>query len=68
MQVAAMTTLREWTARCPYCGEENTLLIDPSLDEQDYVEDCQVCCQPMRVRAWLDAGEVVTVEATREND
>jgi hypothetical protein len=66
-QVPAMTALPEWTIRCPYCGEENTLLIDPSLGEQDYVEDCQVCCQPMRVRASLDAGVVVAVEVTQEN-
>jgi len=62
-----MTELPEWTIQCPYCGEENTLLIDPSLDEQDYVEDCQVCCQPMRVRASLDVGVVVAVEVTQEN-
>ena len=25
---------------CPYCGEPITLLIDSSLSEQNYVEDC----------------------------
>ena len=35
---------------CPYCGETNTVSVDPgSGDEQSYVEDCQVCCQPWRV-------------------
>ena len=35
---------------CPYCGEENEVSLDPgSGDVQDYVEDCQVCCQPWRV-------------------
>ncbi|MFN8580999.1 MAG: CPXCG motif-containing cysteine-rich protein [Gemmatimonadaceae bacterium] len=36
---------------CPYCGEGVALILDPgSGDRQDYVEDCQVCCQPWRVR------------------
>lgn len=36
---------------CPYCGEENEIALDPgSGDRQEYVEDCQVCCRPWRVR------------------
>ncbi len=35
---------------CPYCGEPNEIGVDPGGgNEQDYVEDCQVCCQPWRV-------------------
>ena len=35
---------------CPYCGEPNEVALDPGGGErQDYVEDCQVCCQPWRV-------------------
>lgn len=64
-----MHELCEWHVQCPYCGEDNELLIDPSVTVQDYVEDCQVCCQPMRVRATVDeTGMVVAVEVTREND
>jgi hypothetical protein len=38
------------TVVCPYCGEANVIALDPgSGDAQDYVEDCQVCCQPWRV-------------------
>jgi hypothetical protein len=36
------------TVCCPYCGEINEIGLDPgSGSEQEYVEDCQVCC-----RAW----------------
>jgi hypothetical protein len=36
--------------RCPYCGEINEIALDPgSGSQQDYVEDCQVCCRPWRV-------------------
>jgi hypothetical protein len=35
---------------CPHCGEANELSLDPgSGPEQQYVEDCQVCCRPWRV-------------------
>ena len=35
---------------CPYCGEINEIALDPgSGSQQEYVEDCQVCCRPWRV-------------------
>jgi hypothetical protein len=40
----------EATVECPYCGEEVVTAVDPgSGEDQEYVEDCQVCCQPWRV-------------------
>jgi len=36
--------------RCPYCGEEVEITLDPgSGPSQEYVEDCQVCCRPWHV-------------------
>jgi len=35
---------------CPYCGESITVLIDDSTDQQDYYEDCSVCCRPIRLQ------------------
>jgi hypothetical protein len=35
---------------CPYCGEEVEVSLDPGGGvAQEYVEDCEVCCQPWRV-------------------
>jgi len=35
---------------CPYCNESVEITIDPSGGStQEYVEDCQVCCQPWTV-------------------
>ncbi len=36
-------------SHCPYCGEAVTLVIDCSEPEQQYIEDCEVCCRPMIV-------------------
>ena len=50
---------------CPCCGETITLLLDLSVEEQSYIEDCSVCCQPMNVSYRVDDGELaaVSVEA-----
>lgn len=35
---------------CPYCGEPDTLSVDPEQPSGSvYIEDCTVCCQPMTV-------------------
>lgn len=40
---------------CPYCGERVVIGLDPGGGRvQEYVEDCQVCCNPWRVRVTFD--------------
>ena len=39
---------------CPYCGEPLELLVDASEDGQRYIEDCQVCCQPIEFKVQVD--------------
>lgn len=50
---------------CPHCGETITLFLDLSVEEQTYIEDCSVCCQPMSVSCSAAEGELqhVHVEA-----
>ena len=64
---APMNHLPETDINCPYCGEIITLLIDDSQGEQQYIEDCQVCCRPINIRvsAGFDGGW--QVEAFDEN-
>ncbi len=39
--------IEETIVHCPSCGEPVALAIDTSAgDEQEYVEDCAVCCRP----------------------
>lgn len=35
--------------QCPYCGETIEILVDWSIAAQNYIEDCQVCCQPINI-------------------
>ena len=50
---------------CPHCGETITLFLDLSIEEQSYIEDCSVCCQPMTVSYSAADGELqgISVEA-----
>jgi hypothetical protein len=54
---------------CPYCGEANDVALDPgSGARQEYVEDCQVCCQPWRVHVSYDGTGHATVFAEPLDD
>lgn len=51
---------------CPYCGEPFETSVDPSAGMCSYVEDCQVCCQPIEMELRLDeAGAFLELLARR---
>jgi hypothetical protein len=43
--------------QCPYCWEEISMLLDPSVS-QTYVEDCEVCCNPIELTVEFEAGDL----------
>ena len=51
---------------CPYCFEPVEFWVDPGVEGQ-YVEDCEVCCNPWAVRVSRDheTGELSTVDVDR---
>ena len=54
---------------CNACGEEIVIPIDPSAGrEQEYVEDCPVCCRPNVIRVHLDAFGEVSADGAPEQD
>ena len=48
---------------CPYCRAPISVLLDPSVPAQTYVEDCEVCCNPMELRYAFEVDELVSFEA-----
>jgi Cysteine-rich CPXCG len=48
---------------CPYCGETITVFLDLSVESQNYIEDCSVCCQPMMISYSVADGELAQVSA-----
>jgi len=63
-----MSALDSVVVQCPYCWEMLDISVDPSVPDQEYVEDCQVCCQPIVVHVVLDEHLVPTVNVRAEND
>jgi hypothetical protein len=52
--------------QCPYCGETLTVRLDLSAGSQSYVEDCQVCCQPIQMGSRVaEDGTLEAVSAER---
>ena len=49
---------------CPYCWQEISFILDPSVAEQSYVEDCEVCCRPIRVDYTSDGEEIMEFTAS----
>lgn len=51
---------------CPYCWQSIDVAIDASVETQEYVEDCAVCCRPIVIRCRVSGGSVAELEADRE--
>ena len=39
------------------------MVLDTSVTDQTYVEDCEVCCKPIEVHYAVDESSVVDFEA-----
>ncbi|MDL0430518.1 CPXCG motif-containing cysteine-rich protein [Marinobacter sp. TBZ242] len=63
-----MSALDSVLVQCPYCWETLEISVDPSVAEQEYVEDCQVCCQPIVVHVVLDEDLTPIVDVRAENE
>lgn len=50
---------------CPWCGESFVTFFDSSAGAQEYIEDCQVCCQPIDLSFHIGFDEQVIVDARR---
>ncbi|MEB8432091.1 CPXCG motif-containing cysteine-rich protein [Cocleimonas sp. KMM 6892] len=62
-----MNGLEAKTIQCPYCWEMFEITIDCSVSSQEYVEDCEVCCQPILIKATVSSDGTPDVEVSRES-
>jgi transcription elongation factor Elf1 len=52
---------------CDSCGEEIVVSVDISAGaRQDYVEDCPVCCHPMRLHVEIDRDGEARIDGEHE--
>ncbi|TYB78205.1 CPXCG motif-containing cysteine-rich protein [Bizionia myxarmorum] len=48
---------------CPHCWETISMLLDSSQSEQEYIEDCEVCCNPIQISVTFEDQNVVSFRA-----
>jgi len=53
----------EHSFNCPYCGEEISMVLDLSVRRQTYVEDCEVCCNPIEISYSVLGDDISTFVA-----
>ena len=54
--------MEEHFFQCPYCWENISILLDPSTADQQFVEDCEVCCNPLEIRANFQQMNLINFE------
>ncbi|MEO5702371.1 MAG: CPXCG motif-containing cysteine-rich protein [Gammaproteobacteria bacterium] len=53
---------------CPYCGEIFETSVDTSAGDQEYIEDCYVCCRPINFRITTDYdGNLLNVQTNSDD-
>jgi len=62
-----MTGLQTTQVQCPYCWETFETVVDCSVIEHEYVEDCYVCCQPIVFQVVTDGDGIVNLAVSAEN-
>ncbi|GAA0740261.1 CPXCG motif-containing cysteine-rich protein [Gaetbulibacter jejuensis] len=55
--------MEEHFFQCPYCWEEISMLVDTSQSNQNYIEDCEVCCNPIRLNISVKNNQISGFEA-----
>lgn len=51
--------MKEIYFQCPYCWENISMLFDTSITPQKFIEDCEVCCNPIEIEALFENFELV---------
>lgn len=62
-----MNDLIPQAIQCPYCGESIEILLDGSVERQEYIEDCQVCCRPIVIDVTIDPDGIPQVVVASED-
>ncbi|MBT8254281.1 MAG: CPXCG motif-containing cysteine-rich protein [Flavobacteriaceae bacterium] len=55
--------MEEYFFECPYCWESISMLIDLSVSHQEYIEDCEVCCNPIQMKIQIQNSKILNAES-----
>lgn len=53
--------------QCPFCWETISVLLDASIEKQHYIEDCEVCCNPLEFKISFEGDELVEFQVAPAN-
>lgn len=54
--------------QCPYCWEIIEVTIDNCGEDQQYIEDCQVCCRPINFHIVINETQQVQVNVYTDDE
>ncbi|MCG2430754.1 CPXCG motif-containing cysteine-rich protein [Aequorivita xiaoshiensis] len=49
--------------QCPHCWESISMLLDSSVRHQKYIEDCEICCNPLELEVRFEDGALIEFTA-----
>ena len=55
--------MEEYFFQCPYCWEDISMLVDCSVSNQNYIEDCEICCNPIQLDIVIENNEITSFQA-----
>lgn len=55
--------MKEHFFLCPYCWERISVLVDVSQKHQNYIEDCEVCCNPIQLIIRAENNKIISFQA-----
>jgi hypothetical protein len=55
----------EFLVVCPYCGEQTEIFVERDV-RGSFVQDCEVCCNPWRIRVF-SSGDDRSIEVWRDD-
>jgi len=50
--------MEQYFFQCPYCWEKISMFLDTSIASQTYIEDCEVCCNPIEIEVEFENLEL----------
>lgn len=63
--VSLSSTQVEKSFTCPHCWENISIVIDLTTGSQEFIEDCEVCCHPIRFQCEIVEGELENFSAEK---
>jgi len=65
IQNGAQPMEEEYFFTCPYCWQQISMLLDLSGGSQRYIEDCEICCNPIEISYRVKNRMIVGFEAKK---